>query len=324
MAGLLPVSLKRFSWKVSAGNLPPNLSHLTQVSFLQLDAWPCFSLEREVLPPCLQELQLLGPELEVPEEQQQVVTRWQPAELCSDNTQQQLQRLTNLTTADVALYYLKTPAARAAAVAQLTKVSALHVHGGIGSLGPYVQPALTAAGGLHALRRLHLDLDLDLDLNGVSALTGVTQLVLSVPGGDGLSPASSALAAEVSTLSGLKWLSVPDVLLRAEVGWLGGLQQLRVLVLQCQGKPAAADSGPYADAVPWLEAGLQAAPSSLQVLCWSGVPAKQAAAWQLRRRLQQALGNSGCEVVVGVDLDEAAEPTQQLAGLPVSLQQALV
>jgi hypothetical protein len=120
----------------------------------------------------------------------------------------------------------------------------------------------------------------------------------------------------VEQLQGLRWLSVPAVLLEAGWGWLGGLQQLQVLVVCCM--------DPAVSTLTWLEGCSPAAvPPRLQVLGVSGMTAEQAAGWQLRRRLQQELGSSGCEVVVGVDLDEVGDPTQQLAGLPVELQQAL-
>jgi hypothetical protein len=66
-----------------------------------------------------------------------------------------------------------------------------------------------------------------------------------------------------------------------------------------------------------------ALPPQLQLLGASGLTAEQAAHWELRRRLQQLVGSSGCEVVVGPDLDEVCDPTQPLAGLPLCLQQAL-
>jgi hypothetical protein len=76
--------------------------------------------------------------------------------------------------------------------------------------------------------------------------------------------------------------------------------------------------------MPWLEGCTrEALPPSLQVLAGSGMTAAKAAAWQLRRRLQQWVGSSGCQVVVGVNLDEVADPAQQLAGLPLALQQVL-
>jgi hypothetical protein len=43
-----------------------------------------------------------------------------------------------------------------------------------------------------------------------------------------------AWVAEVGRMAGLRWLSVPDVLLAADQAWLGGLQQLQVLVVQCK------------------------------------------------------------------------------------------
>jgi hypothetical protein len=74
----------------------------------------------------------------------------------------------------------------------------------------------------------------------------------------------------------------------------------------------------------WLEeCRQQVLPPSLRVLGVSPVSAGQSAAWQLRHHLQQVLSSSGCEVVVGVDLDEVADRALQLEGLPAALQQAL-
>jgi hypothetical protein len=97
--------------------------------------------------------------------------------------------------------------------------------------------------------------------------------------------------------------------------WLGGLQQLQVLVVHCNSGEEVA----HVSSMSWLGA----LSHRLQVLGVSGGTAEQVAILQLRRRLQQALGSRGCEVVVGADLDVAADPTQQLAGLPEGLQQAL-
>jgi hypothetical protein len=84
------------------------------------------------------------------------------------------------------------------------------------------------------------------------------------------------------------------------------------------------DSSRSSSIVAWLEGcSREALPPQLRVLCVCGMTAQHAAAWQVRRRLQQLVGSSGCEVVVGVDLDEVCDPTQQLAGVPVALQQLL-
>jgi hypothetical protein len=73
----------------------------------------------------------------------------------------------------------------------------------------------------------------------------------------------------------------------------------------------------------WEQWVLGTLPPNLRVLNWRRLSAHRAVSVQLRRRLQRLVGDSGCEVVVGADLDEVADPMQQLAGLPVALQQAL-
>jgi hypothetical protein len=64
-------------------------------------------------------------------------------------------------------------------------------------------------------------------------------------------------------------------------------------------------------------------PPRLLLLGWDAVLAEAVEGQPLRSFLRQRLGSSGCEVVVGVDLDEVCDPAQQLAGLPKGLQQAL-
>jgi hypothetical protein len=313
---LLP-NLKRLSWQGHDVWCTLNLSHLTRVTFLQLSGWREWTLDSEDMPPGLEELQVFDMQQELSAKQQQAVTRWQLHNLSSNTMMQLQQDLPNLTAADIGWgQTLDTPAAQAA-LAQLAKLSAL-------CCPMPLQPGLAALGSMRALRRLHLGVSLDPPkVSGLSALTGVTQLVLSAYNDPGWESAH-AVAAEISTLAGLQWLSVPHALLRAQQGWLGHLRQLRVLVLDGYDATAHWGTDQHTDAMPWLEEGsLQAAPSSLRVVRWSGVPADMVAAWQLRRRLRQMLGSSGCEVVVGVDLNRAADPTQQLAGLPEGLQRVL-
>jgi hypothetical protein len=329
IAGLLPPSLQRLSWNLPNVEAFPNLAHLPRLSFLQLRVWSVMRPTAYHLPPSLQELQLLklwlleGLPLLL-EEQLQRVTRWQ---LCYFSTQEQLLGLTNLTAIDVDVCDLR----HLSALTHLQQLSALMVHdpaGGMEITGfPIDFGALMAtAAALRRLRCLHLDMPrrrLPL-ASGLVGVTQVTQLLLRVRC-DGLEQYGSMLAAEVGTLTGLQWLSVPDALLCAEQPWLYSLRRLRVLGLQCSTRDAAGGSGRYAHCVPWLEAsGLHRLQPCLRVLCWGGVPADKAVAWQLRRRLQQLVGASGCEVVLGPDLDQVADPTQQLAGLPVVLQQAVL
>jgi hypothetical protein len=126
----------------------------------------------------------------------------------------------------------------------------------------------------------------------------------------------------------LKWLSVPDVLL-LEQAWLGDLQQLQVLVLNREEQmlfpeEQARVAQVLQQVVEALEGcSPQALPPTLLLLGFSHMTAEQAVSWQVRRRLRQLVGSSGCEVVVGFDLDEVCDPVKQLAGLPVALQQLL-
>jgi hypothetical protein len=121
----------------------------------------------------------------------------------------------------------------------------------------------------------------------------------------------------------LRWLSVPAVLLTADQGWLGGLEQLQVLVLS---NALSSSDAQCLQLVEWLgTCDQQQLPPRLLVLGINIIKAEQAASWKVRRRLQRHLSSSGCEVVVGVDLDYVTDPAlhMQLTGLPVGLQQAL-
>jgi hypothetical protein len=123
-------------------------------------------------------------------------------------------------------------------------------------------------------------------------------------------------------MAGLRWLSVPDVLLVADQAWLRGLEQLRVLVLCQQGKDW------FGKLMPAVVEGLatcsmQVLPPRLLLLGFRRMPFEHDVPRQVWRRLQQRLSSRGCEVVVGVDLHEVFDPVKQLAGVPVALQQAL-
>jgi hypothetical protein len=130
------------------------------------------------------------------------------------------------------------------------------------------------------------------------------------------------LAFTLSCMVGLKWLSVPGLLVAAGWSWLECLKQLQVLELTSE--------HPRSDAWGHLrveELSPHSLPPQLQLLAISRDAAEAVTGVQgrnaQRRRLQQQLGTSECEVVVGVDLQQVVDPTQQLAGLPVALQQAL-
>jgi hypothetical protein len=303
---------------------------MTQLTFLHLRSWPARLITSSALPSGLQQLQLgmlLQDGSEVLQQQGELVTGWSiPRRLEGRDEQQLLTSLPNLESLSMTATALCSPGVPAA-LKQPSKITALKVDcvGG----GPQVelqglQVALTAAASMRNLRRLHLRLHTLPEHSQSAALTVLTQLKqlrVSVPLLDSSNEQQWRLWAE--RLGGMSWLQslcVPHVLLSAGQGWLRGLQQLRVLALHWAGERAA----PHVRAMPWLEGcRWEALPPQLRVLGIGGVTAEQAAGWQLRRCLQQVVGSSGCEVVVGVDLDDVADPIQQMAGLPVALQQAL-
>lgn len=357
MAGLLPVSLKRLSWTPQSGQqtLPP-LQHLSQLTFLQLQHWAYdFSDHLNAamgwpvsnkLPPGLEELELLNRsafEVEVPpREWRQAVTAFGS---CTTRHNRHLPTFTKLRSATATASKLGRASLRAA-LEQAGSLSALSVH--VEVERPPQAAAAAAAGGrqslacrhprslegllslaprLSCLQRLHLDLhnpDMP-DPTGIAALTGLQQLSLALPHACNLEQ-QRVWGREIGSMAGLRRLSVPDVLLEAEQAWLGGLQQLRVLALHVvpcwsQALRAAAFNELR---MQWVATCTpQALPPRLQVLGWGGMTAAQAAAWGLRGRLQQALASSGCEVVVGFDVDQLGDPAQRLAGLPQALQQVL-
>jgi hypothetical protein len=333
LARMLPVGLKRLSWEPVVELRSHNLSHLTGVTFLQLTGWTWNGprkLTSNRLPPGLQQLEVMemGDVVDLMEEQQESVTAWDVQNLEDKAVQQQLSSLPNLQAVAVQGRQAGSPAAQAA-LEQAPKLSALTVYCDPEHELRGMCAGLATAANISSLRRLHFCLDGLPDPGNLVALAElqpqghVTQLRLSVD-----QPASCTLGqqraweAVVGSFNGLRWLSVPDVMLGAGSAWLGDMQQLRVLVVKCR----EAESGTEGSSMPcpWLEGCTsEGLPPQLRVLGVSGMTAEQAASMQLRRCLYQLVGSSGCEVVVGVSLDEAADPTQQLAGLPVALQQDL-
>jgi hypothetical protein len=213
-----------------------------------------------------------------------------------------------------------------AALRKLTHMSSLVMcasnHGpeGMGILKPLVSSPATYS-NLCSLRVEVVELQ---DPCGVGALTQVTRLeVMSI--GTSKEEQQRAWVAEVGRMAGLRWLSVPGVLLVGGTSWVGGLKQLQVLVVSNEDWGSLMFPQPP-EVLPQVVEGLegcspQALPPRLLLLGLTDMSEEQAAALQVRRRLRQAL--SGCEVVVGVDLDEVGAPIKQLAGLPEALQQAL-
>jgi hypothetical protein len=349
MAPLLPASLKRLSWTPGAGRcVVPPLQHLTQLTFLQLSDWHSYELSGK-LPPSLQQLEVVKrgstPVVEVPPEQwRQAVAAFGD---CATSHREVLPTLFNLHTASVTAAELGY-ACMGTALQQLSSLSTLKVHVEVDPPLPAAAAAAGGAGGgeqvlcrhprslqgllavaprLSSLQCLHLGLhNRHLpDPTGLAALTGLQQLTVTSQYACNVEQ-QRVWGREISRMAGLRWLSVPDVLLEAEQDWLGGLQQLRVLSLHV----VPHWSEPLRMAafnvlrMQWVAGCSPAAlPLRLRVLGWSGMTAAQAAVWGLRGRLQQRVGSTGCEVVVGVDLDRLADPAQRLAGLPLELQQAL-
>jgi hypothetical protein len=301
---------------------------MTQLTFLRMNYWETDSITSSTLPADLQQLHLgliRWRQEEVLQAELPLVTGWTCFSLMDECERQLFTRLTNLKVCSVDVEDLCDPDVPAA-LTQLRSMSSLtvtSVYNEPEDEGRGMHMAIRTAASMGSLRRLHLDLDgllKQVRPADLAALTQLTQLRVSDARPAGTKGQRLRLwARTLGSMSGLQWLSAPHVLLTAVPGWLGGLQQLRVLMLQWAGE-AATDVG----AMPWLDAGSwQGLCRQLQVLGVSGMTAQQAAGWELRRRLQQLVCSSGCEVVVGVSLDEVADPIQQLAGLPVALQQAL-
>jgi hypothetical protein len=341
--GLLPLSLKRLSWTPSRYSRECELSHLTQVTFLELCHIQGLDRTSSQLPPGLRQLEAIGQEtfdLDVLEEQAQVVTAWSLWFL-GGREQQLLPCLRNLRALDIDAEAFRSREARAA-LQQVTQLAALTLfyystppEAGVA----HRQPAVDTAASMHNLRSLRLWFDTLPAPPALTALTHLTQLKVSVHYPESTIQLQQqqqreehqqkqlqrrqrrqrAWIQEVGLLSQLQWVSVPAELMEAGWAWLGGLQQLKVLVVYCQGEGYA-----HVSSLPWLEGCTRVAlPPQLQVLSVGGMTAQQAVCWRVRPLLQQALRSSGCELVTGVDLDVVCDPAQQLAGLPQALQQML-
>jgi hypothetical protein len=322
VAGLLPLALERLSWCAGPASAAPDLSHLTGVTFLHLPSGSHVTSAK--LPPRLQQLEL-GDIRWSPgalEEQQRVLVGLRPN--LGTGVQPQLGHLTNLKRLTLGRQELGRPAVRTA-LAQLTQLSALTIFDMGSRREDDLLAALATAGSISSLRSLTMSLDMVSMpvLPSLSVAKGVTRLVTCLPGSYSMGDTSQhhAWADEIGRMAGLQWLSVSDALLKPGWGPLAGLQQLRVLVVRCGGSPFKAQvcTNHLAAMVEgWGRSGL---PPRLQVVCVHGMSAQ--AATEQMRRLREVLRGSGCELVVGVNLDEVCRPAQQLAGLPVDLQQVL-
>jgi hypothetical protein len=327
VAKLLPASLKRLSWKGNEAGELPDLSHLTQLSFLHLFRWQqqetAFS---DKLPPGLQELQLsiVDTFLGYMKEESNILTRYDFTPWY-EVTVDWLQVVPNFKHVRVGICgetHVDAALRKLTHMSSLTVCARNHGPGGMGILKPLVSSPTTYS-NLRSLELLVKELQ---DPCGVGALTQVTRLVVQ-SSSTSSDEQQRSWAAELGRMAGLRWLSVPAVLLVADQAWLGGLKQLQVLVVSNEMWGSLMYPSPP-EVLPQVVEGLegcspQALPPRLLLLGFSSMSAEQAAALQVRRRLRHALSSSGCEVVVGVDLDEVADPIKQLAGLPEALQQAL-
>jgi hypothetical protein len=328
IAKLLPLSLKRLSWSTHtcpiAGDLP-DLTHLTQLSYVQLLSW---NHRYQCLPPSVRELELFnsGPSLEGLLQQREVLVGtdsplWdlgRGGDPRPVHGREHPNPFTRVKTLHVTAVTLSKTAA-CDAMASMESLSTLKVRA---SQALPVLPAGGGAGRFSRLRNLHLHLQIVPDVTGLSAATGITRLTLSeLVGWPGGPMANPSWGNEVGQMQGLRWLSVPAVLLAEGGAWLGGLQQLQVLVLNdgwhgngslCKAWLSSLDGG-----------GLQLVPPRLQVVGVTMWGVWMKARQRLRCRLQQLLSSGGCEVVAGVSLDQLADPTQRLAGLPEGLRQVL-
>jgi hypothetical protein len=292
VAVLLPPSLKRLSWDPVQYTLRYDLSHLTQLTFLQLADWPWEHLSSRELPPCLQQLEVMdldNDNLAVLEEQREVVTAWDIEDLEERRAQRLLARLPNLTGARVTAWDLSGRGALAA-VQQLCKLSALTLSSATDFVAMLnVQAVVAAAASMSSVQCLYLQ-SFDLtERPALTVLTQLTQLRVSAWRPVHCTEEQQAAWAEVlQTMAGLRWLSVPGVLLQASQRGLGGMERLQVLMLHVTVSTTSTTTTSSSDSMPWLEGCTrEVLPPSLQLLGVSGMSAQQAAAWHLRRRLQQ-------------------------------------
>jgi hypothetical protein len=343
LAQLFPVSLKHLGWDGELANtMTAEFAHLTSLTALQLLRWSDISsTSSSSLPPGVQQLELededeLSQEVLVEQQAKLVLlpssNDWEEREEVLD----QLSHYTNLGGLRVTVDELaRQGRITTNTLAQLPRLSALTVW----NLHPdgSSDSVMSAACSIPRLRWLTLTLISLMPPPALSMLTGLQRLTLQLiihSCDQQQQQQQAAWGQQLGGLTGLRWLSVPNGLVGTLAPWLGSLQQLRVLMVVWSSpspgrEPAAADD---VSSVPWLE-GFSSSmlPPRLQLLGLTGTNVQPSQHKQLRRRLQQALGGSACEVVVGVHLDEVGDglwfqarwPHALLAGWPSVLQQAL-
>jgi hypothetical protein len=346
VADILPASLKRLSWRASHfdfvgktwphGNIS-SVAHLTQLTSLQLGG-TSKGLDSSRLPPGLQRLELQHVVCAEPSElleQQQVLqalvlTRGWGFDVALeerlDSFPEQLSQLTSLRTLHMSAAQLAAAVTRSA-LAQLPHLSSLTVESGLAAM----QTVLEIAASISSLRHLRLESYSLRLMPGLVALTRLTRLNLLTPNRS-TEQAVCAVADQLGHLAALQWLTVPaELLVQPGATWLSSLQQLVVLVVYATGHNRPLRFKLVDSCVTWLErCGPQTLPPRLQVVSLHSMLGSRGEFTldkreprQLRSRVRQTLHGRGCEVVVGVDLNEVGDPVQQLAGLPVALQQAL-
>jgi hypothetical protein len=175
--GMLPAGLNRLSWWPQGGFFP-DLSHLTQATFLQLWQCPCTHAHSDQLPPRLQQLELDycsndGMFLEALGKQRQLVRAWYVWGLDAAPMQAVLPHLSKLTAITLDDEKLASHATQAA-LKQLGQLSALKaiIEGSTAD----VRPCVDAAAGIPGLRRLCWTMWGLSAPPALTALSGVTQL----------------------------------------------------------------------------------------------------------------------------------------------------
>jgi hypothetical protein len=291
------------------------------MSFLRLSNWGYAGLSSK-LPPGLQELEL--GDRYVPLEElglQRVLTH---LALCPTTAQLEgLSSFSSVRSITIAGQSVdKTPSIHEW-VTQLTALTALHVVS-YGLESTATEPTMGAmsatAASVPSLRHLGLRFfGRGWQPTGLAALTQLTRLEF---GDNGAAAADAAQRVSwvqaLEQLQGLRWLTVAGVMVEAVWGWVGSLQQLRVLVVREWRGMRRGAAG--VSSWPWLGAcNPRSLPPRLLLLgvsCWYSEE-------EVGVRVRRLLRGTECEVVVGADLDEVADPTKQLAGMPEWLQQAL-
>jgi hypothetical protein len=186
---------------------------------------------------------------------------------------------------------------------------------------PTLVPLLAAAAKLPSLRHLHLRLALPTTLAGLSVFTGLSRLTfhdkthcMAWPG-----PVApyTAWGKELGRLPALKWLTVSSGMFQAGQGWLGGLKQLQVLVVDATfdgNSPAwtSSSSSSSSSSGPAL-------PPQLRALGLVLSGASASSTWSLTGLVSKSKCYE-CEMAAGSNLEVVDKRILQLPGLPAELR----